>query len=168
MLIRSNRPFQDGGNRETIVPEECGPLKVSGKRNEGRLKQMARLPSVSLSLSHPPLCSSPSDCISLPLSLSLSWAWAVWSWGSSRLHETPLHSHTPVSQRVIIYFQGVSRSVAHTHTHQIIISEAGQCSSNVHLSVNQRKYFFKACQMDPWYVLLRYHPLAAFSPAALI
>lgn len=124
--------------------------------------------SLSLSLSHPPLCSSPSDCISLPLSLSLSWAWAVWSWGSSRLHETPLHSHTPVSQRVIIYFQGVSRSVAHTHTHQIIISEAGQCSSNVHLSVNQHKYFFKACQMDPWYVLLRYHPLAAFSPAALI
>lgn len=35
MLIRSNRPFQDGGNRETIVPEECGPLKVSGKRNGG-------------------------------------------------------------------------------------------------------------------------------------
>lgn len=54
MLIRSNRPFQDGGNRETIVPEECGPLKVSGKRNEGRLKQMARLPSVSLSLSLSP------------------------------------------------------------------------------------------------------------------
>lgn len=53
MLIRSNRPFQDGGNRETIVPEECGPLKVSGKRNEGRLKQMARLPSVSLSLTLP-------------------------------------------------------------------------------------------------------------------
>lgn len=26
MLIRSNRPFQDGGNEETISPEEDRPL----------------------------------------------------------------------------------------------------------------------------------------------
>lgn len=69
MLIRSNRPFQDGGNRETIVPEECGPLKVSGKRNEGRLKQMARLPSVSLTLPSVPLrpTAFPYPCHSLSL-----------------------------------------------------------------------------------------------------
>lgn len=39
MLIRSNRPFQGGGNGETIVPEECGPLKVPERRNGG-WKQM--------------------------------------------------------------------------------------------------------------------------------
>lgn len=39
MLIRSNRPFQDGGNGETIVPEESRPLKVA-ERGNGGWKQM--------------------------------------------------------------------------------------------------------------------------------
>lgn len=35
MLIRSNRSFQDGGNGETIMPEESRPLKVPERINGG-------------------------------------------------------------------------------------------------------------------------------------
>lgn len=68
MLIRSNRPFQDGGNRETIVPEESRPLEVPEKQNGG-WKQMVGCqgylpcsPSVFSSLS---VCTFPFSCLSL-------------------------------------------------------------------------------------------------------
>lgn len=51
MLIRSNRPFQDGGNGETIVPEEGRSLKDPEERNGG-WKTDSGLPGVSL----PPFC----------------------------------------------------------------------------------------------------------------
>lgn len=115
MLIRSNRPFQDGGNRETIVPEECGPLKVSGKRNEGRLKQMARLPSVSLSLSltlpSVPLrpTAFPYPCHSLSREREQSG------------HEVPpgcmRHrcTATPLSLKESLFISRVSLALSHTH-----------------------------------------------------
>ncbi len=70
MLIRSNRPFQGGGNGETIVPEESRPLKVPERRNGG-WKQMVGCqeylpfsPPVSSSLTH---STFPLPRLSLPL-----------------------------------------------------------------------------------------------------
>lgn len=124
MLIRSNWPFQDGGNGETIMPEESRPLKVPGRRNGGQ-KQMVGCRSVSPSL---PLFfphSLPLHFLS-PVSFCHECKPTVQSRGTSSHYNLPgtlPNNHTPLTESLFI-----SR-VSNTHTKNI--SEAGQNHSNV-------------------------------------
>lgn len=99
MLIRSKRPFQNGGKRETIVLEERRPLKVSEKRNGG-WKQTVVCQESPHHHHHLPHPTSLSAFMSLLLSFSLV------SVNSHKVHSKALKSvcliATPFSQSIFI------------------------------------------------------------------
>lgn len=165
MLIRSNRPFQGGGNGETIVPEKSRPLKVAERRNGGRKQMVGCQEYLPFSLSFLSLSLTLHFLSPVNLSLvSVNWQ----SWNSSRhynLLKTLPKNHTPLTEPLFI-----SR-VSNTHSHSREKSFRGRAKPKqraCYCGSFQHKYFPNTCQIDPWHFLHPSTPFCSVFPAVLI